>query len=68
MVDTKLRTPSFSCLHVCSKIDVKIFDTDVRTADFFILGSVPGLVLITTCSLDDTAVGKWEVSSGARRR
>jgi len=25
-----------------------MFDTDVRTADFFMLGSVQGLVLITT--------------------
>ena len=46
--DDQKQTPSFSCLPCCSKIGVKIIDTDVRTASFFVPGSVRGLVQITS--------------------
>ncbi len=44
----KVRQSIQKLTHFCSKIPVKIFDTDFRTADFFMLGSVQGLVLITS--------------------
>jgi len=44
------RQSSQKLTHVCAKIPVKSFDTDVQTADFFMLGSVQGLACITTLS------------------